>query len=278
MSGTLYLVATPIGNLQDITLRAVDTLRNVDLIACEDTRHTQKLLNHLGIKKKLISYHDHNEHSRSNELIGRLSAGESIAIVSDAGTPAINDPGFRIVQEAIENEIDVISIPGPTAFVTALTASGLPTEAFFFAGFLPAKKGERQNRLQELARIPGTLLVYEAPHRLLSSLKDCLLVLGNRKAVVARELTKLHEEFARGTISSLIDHFGNGTIKGEIVLLIDRNHGETAPANNLISIADRVAELESSGLDRKSALKAAAKEFGVSRSDAYRELQKAKNF
>ena len=278
MSGTLYLVATPIGNLQDVTLRAVDTLRNVDLIACEDTRHTQKLLNHLGIKKKLISYHDHNEHSRSSELIGRLSAGESIAIVSDAGTPAINDPGFRIVQEAIENEIDVISIPGPTAFVTALTASGLPTEAFFFAGFLPAKKGERQNRLQELARIPGTLLVYEAPHRLLSSLKDCLLVLGNRKAVVARELTKLHEEFARGTISSLIDHFGNGTIKGEIVLLIDRDHGETAPANNLISIADRVAELESSGLDRKSALKAAAKEFGVSRSDAYRELQKAKNF
>jgi len=278
MSGTLYLVATPIGNLQDVTLRAVDTLRNVDLIACEDTRHTQKLLNHLGIKKKLISYHDHNEHSRSSELIGRLSAGESIAIVSDAGTPAINDPGFRIVQDAIENEVDVISIPGPTAFVTALTASGLPTEAFFFAGFLPAKKGERQNRLQELARIPGTLLVYEAPHRLLSSLKDCLLVLGNRKAVVARELTKLHEEFARGTISSLIDHFGNGTIKGEIVLLIDRNHGETAPANNLISIADRVAELESSGLDRKSALKAAAKEFGVSRSDAYRELQKAKNF
>jgi len=278
MSGTLYLVATPIGNLQDVTLRAVDTLRNVDLIACEDTRHTQKLLNHLGIKKKLISYHDHNEHSRSSELIGRLSAGESIAIVSDAGTPAINDPGFRIVQDAIENEIDVISIPGPTAFVTALTASGLPTDAFFFAGFLPAKRGERQNRLQELARIPGTLLVYEAPHRLLSSLKDCLLVLGNRKAVVARELTKLHEEFARGTISSLIDHFGNGTIKGEIVLLIDRDHGETAPANNSISIADRVAELESSGLDRKSALKAAAKEFGVSRSDAYRELQKAKNF
>ena len=278
MSGTLYLVATPIGNLQDITLRAVDTLRNVDLIACEDTRHTQKLLNHLGIKKKLISYHDHNEHSRSSELIGRLSAGESIAIVSDAGTPAINDPGFRIVQDAIENEIDVISIPGPTAFVTALTASGLPTDAFFFAGFLPAKKGERQSRLQELSDVPGTLLFYEAPHRLMSSLKDCLMALGNRKAVVARELTKLHEEFARGTISSLIDHFGNGTIKGEIVLLIDRDHGETAPANNLISIADRVAELESSGLDRKSALKAAAKEFGVSRSDAYRELQKAKNF
>jgi len=144
MSGTLYLVATPIGNLQDVTLRGVETLRNVDLIACEDTRHTQKLLNHLGIKKKLISFHEHNEHSRINELISRLLAGESIAIVSDAGTPAINDPGFRIVQEAVENEIEVVSVPGPTALVTALTASGLPTDAFFFAGFLPAKKGERQ--------------------------------------------------------------------------------------------------------------------------------------
>jgi len=278
MSGTLYLVATPIGNLQDVTLRGVETLRNVDLIACEDTRHTQKLHNHLGIKKKLISFHEHNEHSRINELIGRLLAGESIAIVSDAGTPAINDPGFRIVQEAVENEIEVVSVPGPTALVTALTASGLPTDAFFFAGFLPAKKGERQSRLQDLAGMPGTLVFYEAPHRLLSSLKDCLSILGNRQAVVARELTKLHEEFARGTISSLIDHFGSGPIKGEIVLLIDRDHGETRPPDSSVSIAERIAELESGGLDRKSALKAAAKEFGVSRSDAYRELQKAKNF
>jgi 16S rRNA (cytidine1402-2'-O)-methyltransferase len=278
MTGTLYIVATPIGNLGDISMRAADTLRSVDVIACEDTRHTQKLLNHLGIKKKLISYHEHNEDSRSDELIAALSEGKSVAVVSDAGTPAINDPGFRIVRKAIENGIDIVSIPGPAAFVTALAASGLPTDSFLFGGFLLAKKGERQKRLMQLADVPATLIFYEAPHRLAAALSDCLSVLGDRNAVVARELTKMHEEFVRGKLSYLAAHFDSHTPKGEIVLLIDRADPDTALPPSNASLPERVSELESSGLDRKSALKQAAKEFGLSKSEAYRQLQNAKNF
>ena len=277
MSGTLYIVATPIGNLQDMSARAAETLRSVDIIACEDTRHTQKLLNHFGIKKKLISYHEHNEDSRSDELVDMLRDGKSVAVVSDAGTPTINDPGFRIVKKAIESGIDIVSIPGPAAFVTALSASGLPTYSFFFGGFLPAKKGERQKRLGHLADFPATLIFYEAPHRLKAALSDCLHVLGDRNAVVARELTKIHEEFVRGKISDIKSYFDSHNPKGEIVLLIDRGGADATAASSNRSLPERVSELESSGIDRKAALKQAAKEFGISKSEAYRELQNAKN-
>ena len=192
MPGTLYLVATPIGNLQDITLRALETLRVVDLIACEDTRHTRNLLNHFRISNRTVSYHEHNEQERAEELADRLIRGESIAIVSDAGTPGICDPGFRIVQRAIEIGAPVVPIPGPAAFVNAVVASGIATDSLFFGGFLPAKKGERRKRLEELRDIPATLVFYEAPHRLARSLLDCYEVLGDRQASVARELTKLH--------------------------------------------------------------------------------------
>jgi len=276
MAGKLYLVATPIGNLGDITHRAVETLSAVDVIACEDTRHSQKLLNHLCITKKLISYHEHNEEARSTELVGVLQEGKSVAVISDAGTPGINDPGYRIVRKAIENEIDVVPIPGASALVVALSSSGLPSDSYFFGGFLPAKKGERRRRLAELASIPGTLVFYEAPHRLSAALSDCLEVLGDREAVVARELTKMHEEFSRGTLSQLVLRFELVTPKGEIVLLIDRTGSEPAVRTTSSDLVTRVSELESSGLDRKAALKLAAKEFGLSRSEAYRELQNAK--
>ena len=277
MPGTLYIVATPIGNLQDISLRAVETLRSVDVIACEDTRHTQKLLNHLGIKAKLISYHEHNEESRSGELIKMLSEGGSVAVVSDAGTPAINDPGFRVVKKAVEKGYDVNSIPGPSALITALAASGLPTDSFFFAGFLPAKKGDRQKRLKELSSTPATLVFYEAPHRLSASLDDCLVVLGDRDAVVARELTKMHEEYSRGKLSEIASRFEKQKPKGEIVLMIDRSSGETNLPDASQGLVERVIELESSGLDRRSALKQAAKELKLTRSEAYRKMQNAKN-
>ena len=278
MLGKLYLVATPIGNLKDVTLRALDVLRDVDVIACEDTRHTQKLLNHFGIKAKTISYHDHNEATRAPELIERLLNGDSIAVVSDAGTPAIADPGFRLVQAAAEDGIDVVPIPGPVAFVTAAAASGLATDSIYFGGFLPARKGERQKRLRECADIPATLVFYEAPHRLAKSLIDCAEVLGDRDAAVARELTKLHEEIARGTLRKLAKRFTESTAKGEIVLVIDRGHKGKSDAfrrydaDAETTLEQRVQALQQQGLDKKTALKAAAKEFGLSRSEAYRRL------
>ena len=275
MPGTLYLVATPIGNLQDISLRALETLRSVDLIACEDTRHTRNLLNHFRISNRTISYHDHNEQERAEELVDRLVQGESIAVVSDAGTPGICDPGFRIVQRAIEIGAAVVPIPGAVAFVDAMVGSGLATDAIFFGGFLPAKKSERQKRLAEIANIPATLVLYETPHRLAKSLVDCFEVLGDRPAAVARELTKLHEEFARGLLSELAERFATTATKGEIVLVIDR-----APVNvpkqvamTPKSLSKRVKDLEKEGSDPKSALKQAAKEFGLSKSEAYRLTQ-----
>ena len=273
MPGTLYLVATPIGNLQDITLRALETLRTVDLIACEDTRHTRNLLTHFRISNRVTSYHEHNEQERAEELADRLVAGESIAIVSDAGTPGICDPGFRIVQRAIEIGAQVISIPGAAAFVSAVVASGLATDSIFFGGFLPSKKGERRKRLEEVASIPATLVFYEAPHRLGKSLTDCFEVLGDRRAVVARELTKLHEETRRGSLSELATHYSMAAVKGEIVLVIERGYAMTAsPHSKTTGLADRVAELEFEGHDHKAALKKAAKEFGLSKSAAYRQL------
>jgi 16S rRNA (cytidine1402-2'-O)-methyltransferase len=267
MPGTLYLVATPIGNLQDISLRALETLKTVDLIACEDTRHTRKLLTHFGISARLTSYYEHNEQERAEELSELLINGKSIAVVSDAGTPAICDPSFRIVQKAHEIGARVVPIPGAAAFVSALIVSGLPTDSFFFDGFLPSKKGERQTRLEEVKAIPATLVFYETPHRIAKSLADCLEVLGNRKAVVARELTKLHEEIVRGNLQELAESFAGKQTKGEIVLVINREEISDAKAKTLTpeSLAARVAEIEKTGIDRKTALK---------KSEAYKILLK----
>jgi 16S rRNA (cytidine1402-2'-O)-methyltransferase len=270
MLGMLYLVATPIGNLQDMSFRAIETLKSVDLIACEDTRHTRKLLNHFGIRNQLISYHEHNEAERSDELAAMLEQGKSIAIVSDAGTPAICDPSFRIVQRAKEVGASIVPIPGPVAFVNAVIASGLPTDSIFFGGFLPARSGERRRRLEEIRDIPATLVFYEAPHRIAKSLTDCLDLFGDRDAAVARELTKIHEEIIRGALTALAERFREGNAKGEIVLMIDRVRTETRSAETPRSVVERFSELESTGLDRKAALKQAAKEFKLSRSEAYR--------
>jgi len=270
MPGTLYLVATPIGNLQDITFRALDVLRSVDLVACEDTRHTLKLLNHFRVSNKLISYHEHNENERAEELADRLIRGESIAVVSDAGTPGINDPGFRIVRRAIEIGADVVPIPGAVAFVSAAIASGLPTDSITFAGFLPARKSERRRRLEELSGVPATLILYEAPHRLAKALVDCAEILGDRQAAVARELTKLHEEITRGSLAELADTFAKRTVKGEIVLVIDRDSDAPKPPATTDDLGSRIKELEAEGLSPKAALKKAAKEFGISKSEAYK--------
>ena len=275
-SGTLYLVATPIGNLQDISARAIETLRGVDLIACEDTRHTRKLLNHFGITTKAISYHEHNEAERAADLIRLLAEGRSVAVVSDAGTPGISDPGFAIVSLAAEAAIAVIPIPGPVAFVNALIASGMPTDSFFFGGFLPSKKGERVKRLKELAAIPGTLVFYEAPHRIAASLADCADVLGARNAAVVRELTKIHEETVRGTLFELKARFSAAKTRGELVIVIDKDNGRSTAPVKQQSLIERLDELERSGVDRKTALKTAAKEYGLGKSEAYRLVEAEK--
>ena len=273
MSGTLYLVATPIGNLGDITHRALQILKDVDLIACEDTRHTHKLLAHYGITTKTVSYHEHNEQQRTAHLVDQLKQGSNIAVVSDAGTPSISDPGFRLVRAAIENDVAVVPVPGPSALISALIAAGLPADEFFFAGFLPARSNARRTRLSELRTVPGTLIFYEAPHRLATSLKDAYEVLGERDAVVARELTKLHEEIKRGRLSELAGYFGDEErARGEIVVLIDRNVIEEATGNTESSIAALVDQYEQEGLDHRAALKKAARELGLSRAEAYRKL------
>jgi 16S rRNA (cytidine1402-2'-O)-methyltransferase len=279
MNGILYLVATPIGNLQDITFRAVETLKSVDIIACEDTRHTRKLLTHFNISGKLTSYHEHNENERAEEFGKLLLQGKSIAVVSDAGTPAICDPSFKVVQKAIEIGAKIIPIPGAVAFVNALIVSGLPTDSVFFGGFLPSKNSERLKRLEAVKNIPATLCFYETPHRVAKSLADCLQILGNRNASVVREITKIHEEVWRGNLEELIKKLDEKPIKGEIVLIINRAEEETrkfSPSNRS-SIAERVAELIGEGTDHKNALKKTAKEFGVSKSEAYRILQSEKN-
>jgi 16S rRNA (cytidine1402-2'-O)-methyltransferase len=274
MTGTLYLVATPIGNLQDITFRAVETLRAVDLIACEDTRHTQKLLNHFSIKNRLVSYHEHNETQRAAELAEMLASGKSIAVVSDAGTPAICDPSFRIVEKANEIGAPVVPIPGAVAFVNALIVSGLPTDSVFFGGFLPSRRSERIRRLEEVREIPATLVFYETPHRLEKSLADALEIFGDRRAALARELTKLHEEIVRGPISEIFEKISGNPLKGELVLVVDRKSNETKrlDVNKAGTLKFRLTELESEGLERKAALKKLAKEFGLSRSEVYRRL------
>jgi 16S rRNA (cytidine1402-2'-O)-methyltransferase len=273
MAGTLYLVATPIGNLEDITHRAVRLLGEVDLIACEDTRHTRKLLSHYGISTKTISYHEHNERERALELIDQLRSGLNIALVTDAGMPSISDPGFRLTRAAIEDDLLVVPVPGANALTTALVASGLPTDDFFFGGFLPSRSGARRARLAELRSLATTLIFYEGPHRIAATLKDAFEILGEREAVVARELTKLHEELARGRLSELAARFADPeSARGEMVLIIDRAPIAGAAETSTSSVGELVSQLEETGLDHRAALKKAARELGLSRDEAYRRL------
>jgi len=269
MPGILYLVASPIGNLEDITFRAVRILKECDLIACEDTRHTLKLLNHYGIGKPLISYHDNNEATRSAELIARIQAGSNVALISDAGMPLVADPGYRLVTAAVAAGISVQPIPGPSALLTALAASGLPTDAFRFAGFLPAKSGQRSSVLEVHANDQATLIFYEAPHRILDALADVDRILGSRPVVVARELTKAHEEFLRGTARQILDILAaRDAVKGEITLLIGKAPKNDAPLDQT-PVEEAVAACIREGLTRMDAVKAVARRRGLSKREVY---------
>ena len=276
----LYLVATPIGNLEDITLRALRVLRGVDLIACEDTRQTRKLLDHYGIPTRTVSYHEHNEMTKAAELVMDLEKGAKIALVTDAGMPGISDPGFRLITLAIRHDVPVIPIPGASAFLAALVASGLPTDSFRFSGFLPAKRGERRTLLEGIRSSPRTQVFYEAPHRLLDSIEDIVAVLGpDRHVVIAREVTKIHEEFLRGPAADVLETLkSRGDVKGEITLLIAKAEGHAqSVAPERVSVRKRVDQIMSEEkIDEKAALKRLAKEMGVSKSEAYRELQRSK--
>jgi 16S rRNA (cytidine1402-2'-O)-methyltransferase len=276
--GTLYLVGTPIGNLEDITLRGLRTLKEADLIACEDTRQTAKLLHHYAIEKPTISYHEHNELARAAELIVRLEKGDNIAMVSDAGMPGVSDPGYRLVALAIRHHIRVVPIPGASAFLSALVASGLPTDSFRFGGFLPAKAGARRTALEAIRQSPRTQIFYEAPHRLIEAMRDVVELLGpERHVVVAREITKLHEEFLRGGAAEILAQLeARAEVRGEITLLIGKA-AESSGRPPATTVAQRVRSLVHDGkLEEKAALKQAAKEFGLSKSEAYREFQRAK--
>jgi len=273
-TGCLYLVATPIGNLEDITLRAVRTLKEADVIACEDTRQTQKLLQHYGIRKEMVSYHEHNELTRSPELVIELEQGAKIALVSDAGTPGISDPGHRLVTLCLRHHIPVVPIPGPSALVAALGASGLPTDEFLFVGFLPPRSGARRKALVALKTEPRTLIFYEAPHRVVEALADAADILGPRPAVIAREITKMHEEFLRGPLPELLEAARKRAPRGEITLLIGASDPQaTQQAEAGVSLKQRVEQLEAeAGVDRKAALKQAARERGLGKREAYKQL------
>jgi 16S rRNA (cytidine1402-2'-O)-methyltransferase len=273
--GLLYVVATPIGNLEDITYRAVRILREADLVACEDTRHTRKLLDRYGIENRLVSYHEHNEAERAEELLLKLREGAAIAQVSDAGMPGISDPGYRLIRLAIENGIRVVPVPGPSALITAITGSGMPTDSFEFGGFLPAKSGQRRTVLEGMGRIGHTVVVYEAPHRIREALEEIVAVLGpTRPIVIARELTKVHEEFLRGTAGELLDHVRERELKGEITLLIGK--ALEGRERQKLDLGARLREImREEKVDEKAALKALAKERGVSKSEVYRELQRS---
>jgi 16S rRNA (cytidine1402-2'-O)-methyltransferase len=271
--GCLYLVATPIGNLEDITLRAIRTLKEADLIACEDTRHTQKLLQHFDIRKEMVSYHEHNELTRSPELVIELEQGAKIALVSDAGTPGISDPGHRLVTLCLRHHIPVVPIPGPSALIAALGASGLPTEEFLFVGFLPARAGARRKALDALKAEARTLIFYEAPHRVVETLSDAAEILGPRPGVIAREITKVHEEFLRGPLPELLETARKRAPRGEITLLIGPGDPKAQQVDLGVSLRQRVEQLETQeGLDRKAALKQAARERGLGKRDAYKQL------
>jgi 16S rRNA (cytidine1402-2'-O)-methyltransferase len=267
-TGCLYIISTPIGNLEDITYRAVRVLKEADWIACEDTRTTKRLLDHYGVQTRLLSYHEHNEANRTEELTDRLQQGETGALVSDAGTPLVSDPGYRIVRAAVETGIRVEALPGPSALLAGLVVSGLPTDQFHFAGFLPNKQGQRARLLESLRDEAATLVFYEAPHRILDSLDDVAATLGEREMVVARELTKIHEEVLRGTAAQIrADLAARDMIRGEFVVMIAKAsepvHDDTPPE-------DAVALLMSAGIDRMEAMKTVARQRGLSKRDVYK--------
>ena len=272
---TLYLVATPIGNLEDITVRALRVLGEADLIACEDTRRTAKLLHHYSLRKEMVSYHEHNEMTRAAELAIRMEQGARVALVSDAGTPVISDPGHHLVSLCLRHRIPIIPVPGPSALVAALAASGLPTEEFLFVGFLPPRAGDRRKALDRLARECRTIVLYEAPHRLVEMLADALDRLGRRPAVIAREVTKVHEEFLRGDLAELLVRARRTPLRGEMTVLIGgAQPGEATPTELLSApMRERVDQImREQNLDRKAALKRAARERGLTRREAYEQL------
>lgn len=269
MLGKLYIVATPIGNLEDITLRALKVLKDVDLIAAEDTRHTLKLLNHFEISKPLISYHRHNEKNKKSILIEKLKAGENIAVVSDAGTPGICDPGEEIIKEAIEENIEVIPIPGACAMINALIGSGLSTKEFTFLGFLSLNKKLRREQIEEIKNETKTIIIYEAPHKIMATLEDLNEILEDRKIVLARELTKIHEEFIRGSVRDILKNQDN--IKGEMIIVIEgaQNLEKNNNKLNNLSIEEHFEHYKKLGYSKKDAIKKIAKDRNLSKNDVY---------
>ena len=270
VQGELYIVATPIGNLEDITLRAVKILKQVDLVAAEDTRHTLKLLNHLEISKPLISYHRHNEEVKSDILMEELKKGKKIALVSDAGTPGICDPGEEIIKRCIENDINVIPIPGACAMINALICSGIDTKEFTFLGFLPLNKKNRKLKLEEIKNMNKTIILYEAPHKLLKTLQDLKEILKERKVVVAREITKIHEEFIRKDLNELIEMAKD--IKGEIIIIIEANKEEKEKDINKLSLEEHYEFYQNKGLDKKEIIKKIAKDRNVNKNEIYKQF------
>ena len=269
--GKLYIVATPIGNLEDITLRAIRILKEVDLIAAEDTRHTLKLLNHLEISKPLISYHRHNEDVKTEQLIERLNNGQNIALVSDAGTPGICDPGEVIIKKCIEENIEIIPIPGACAFVNSLIVSGIETKEFTFLGFLPLNKKTRKEKLNEIEKSERTIILYEAPHKLMTTLKELKIILEDRQVVLARELTKIHEEFIRGNIEEIIQKAEN--LKGEMVLIIQGCKKQEKNYNfENLSLEEHYKIYETQGLEKKEIIKKIAKDRGTNKNEIYKKF------
>lgn len=269
--GVLYIIATPIGNLEDITLRALRILKEVDLIATEDTRHSLKLLNHFEISKPLISYHRHNEDIKTELLIRELKSGKNIALISDAGTPGISDPGEQVIKSCIEENIKIVPIPGACALINALVCSGLDTKEFTFLGFLPLNKKNRKEKLEEIKNTNKTLILYEAPHKISSTIKELSDILGDRQLVMARELTKIHEEFVRGTIKELSEMVEN--IKGEIVLLIDKCQKVDSSAKfSEMSLKEHYALYESQGFSKKDIIKKIAKDRNVNKNEVYKKF------
>jgi 16S rRNA (cytidine1402-2'-O)-methyltransferase len=267
VKGTLYIVSTPIGNLEDITLRALRVLKEVDLVAAEDTRRSIKLLNHYGISKPLISYWKEKEKTRSDELIGKLLSGRTVALVSDAGTPGIADPGSVLIRKAIEENISVVPVPGPSAFVAALTVSGLPADAFIFLGFLPSGKTHRKKALTDLKLEQKTLIFYEAPHRISETLVDMETVFGKRTAVVVKEVTKLHEEVLRGSISAILDQMKETMVTGEYVIIVEGRSDVNPPSTE--DALSEIRMLMKRGLGRKESVKKVAEEYGLSKKELY---------
>jgi len=273
VAGKLYIVATPIGNLEDITLRALRVLKEADLVAAEDTRHTRKLFAHYGIDRPLTSYHEHNEKTKAHTIVARLEQGGNVALVSDSGTPTLSDPGYRLVQEAIKAGVNVVPIPGPSALTAVLSVSGLPTDRFVFEGFLPAKKGERRNKISALRGEKRTLVFYEAPHRLQESLQDLVEVLDDREVVLGREVTKVYEEFIRGRLSKVRAEIARQEPRGEITLVVRGSEEGSAPTEDVLRA--EIQGLKRRGMRVKEIAELLGEKFSYSKREVYRLVLEA---